>query len=217
MTTSVPASPKIYHITHVNNLASIVAAGRIWSDAERIARDVECELVGLSTIKKRRLEELEVGCCPGTKVGQYVPFYFCPRSIMLYILHRGNAPDLDYRGGQSPIIHVEADLETVLEWAKKRDRAWAFSIGNAGARYADFYSDPDDLRRIDWDSVKATDFRAAEVKEGKQAEFLLFRSFPLRLIQRIGVMNDEVKGQVLETCRGLTDDLEITVQRGWYF
>jgi len=50
-----------------------------------------------------------VKCHPGTKVGQYVPFYFCPRSIMLYILHRGNHPDLDYREGQGPILHLQAD------------------------------------------------------------------------------------------------------------
>ena len=29
----VPARPKIFHITHVNNLTSIVDAGRLWSDS----------------------------------------------------------------------------------------------------------------------------------------------------------------------------------------
>lgn len=28
----VPANPKIYHITHVDNLASIVADGCVWPD-----------------------------------------------------------------------------------------------------------------------------------------------------------------------------------------
>jgi len=40
----------------------------------------------MSTIKARRLYDLEVDCHPGTKVGEYVPFYFCPWSIMLYLL-----------------------------------------------------------------------------------------------------------------------------------
>jgi ssDNA thymidine ADP-ribosyltransferase, DarT len=29
-----PANPKIYHIVHVDRLPSIVAEGRLWSDAE---------------------------------------------------------------------------------------------------------------------------------------------------------------------------------------
>ena len=36
---TVPASPKIYHITHVDNLAAIVGCGGIRSDAQRM--DVE--------------------------------------------------------------------------------------------------------------------------------------------------------------------------------
>lgn len=31
--------PEIYHITHVDNLASIVAAGELWSDAVRIRHE----------------------------------------------------------------------------------------------------------------------------------------------------------------------------------
>ncbi len=89
----VPKSPKIYHITHAKNLSGIVD-DVLWSDADRIEKELECTIVGMSEIKRRRLEELEVSCHPGTHVGDYVPFYFCPRSIMLYLLHRGNAPGL---------------------------------------------------------------------------------------------------------------------------
>ena len=34
----VPAQPKIYHIVHVDNLASIVADGCLWSDAVMVQR-----------------------------------------------------------------------------------------------------------------------------------------------------------------------------------
>ena len=107
---SMPSSPKIYHITHVNNLASIVANNGLVSDAKRITNQLPCSLVGMSNIKKRRLQQIKVSCHPRTKVGQYVPFYFCPRSIMLYILHQGNHPELTYKGGQQPIVHLQADL-----------------------------------------------------------------------------------------------------------
>jgi len=77
----VPAQPKIYHITHIDNLAGML--DRVaWSDSERIERGLECAVVGMSNIKRRRLEELDVDCHRGTKVGEYVPFYFCPSRML---------------------------------------------------------------------------------------------------------------------------------------
>jgi hypothetical protein len=93
---SAPDRPKIYHITHVDNLPSIATRMGLVSDAQRIASGLSCSLVGMSTIKQRRLNEIEVTCHPGTTVGQYVPFYFCPRSIMLYLLRMGNHPEVTY-------------------------------------------------------------------------------------------------------------------------
>lgn len=156
----VPARPKIYHITHLRNLPQIVAASRIWSDAKRIELGLNCEIVGMSEIKRRRLEELEVHCHRGTKVGQYVPFYFCARSIMLYILHRGNHPDLNYREGQQPIVHLQANLHDTVQLADQHGVRWAFSNTNAGARYASFYASLDKLAEVNWSAVEATDFRA---------------------------------------------------------
>jgi hypothetical protein len=110
-----PSRPRIYHITHVDNLSSIAACGVLWSDAECMHRGASHTRVGMSGIKARRLYELEIDCHTGTKVGAYVPFYFCPRSVMLYLFHRGNHPDLDYTGGQRPIVHLEADLYEVVD------------------------------------------------------------------------------------------------------
>jgi hypothetical protein len=48
---SVPSSPKIYHITHVDNLPNIAASAGLVLDANRIASRLSCSLVGMSTIK----------------------------------------------------------------------------------------------------------------------------------------------------------------------
>jgi hypothetical protein len=89
---SYPAGQKIWHITHRKNLPIILQCGALWSDAKRLEMTLDCSLVGISKIKERRLKEIEVACHPETMVGQYVPIYFCPRSVMLYILRRGNNP-----------------------------------------------------------------------------------------------------------------------------
>ena len=94
----IPANPKIYHITHIDNLPKIVSAGCIWSDRQRLNQGFQCEVVGMPTIKNRRLSEIEVTCVPGSKVGDYVPFYLCPRSVMLFIFYKKNHPDIYWEG-----------------------------------------------------------------------------------------------------------------------
>ena len=106
MTTPVPEHPKIYHIVHVDKFETIVRDGYLYSDSTMAQRQ-SGSVIGIDKIKNRRLT-LPVSCHPDTNVGDYVPFYFCPRSIMLYVIYCANHPDLAYHGGQKPIIHLEA-------------------------------------------------------------------------------------------------------------
>jgi hypothetical protein len=182
---AVPAQPKLYHICHVDRLPSILADGGLWCDAEVVRRGPAGTTIGMSGIKQRRLSELTLSSHPTLHVGDCVPFYFCPRSVMLYLLHQGNHPELDYRGGQAPIIHLESDLRTVVAWANQHGRRWAFTLSNAGSYYFEDRRDLAKLDQIDWDAVQARDWR--QCKEGKQAEFLVEHSVPVSLVERIGV------------------------------
>ena len=215
--TSVPCNPKIYHITHIDNLPNIAASMGLVSDENRIESGLSCSLVGMSTIKQRRLKEIEVSCYPGTKVGQYVPFYFCPRSVMLFILHKANNPELTYRGGQPPIVHLEADLNTVMNWANANTVRWAFSNGNAGAYITAFYKQPKELVHLDWAAINSTDFRDAKIKEGKQAEFLMFDVFPWTLIEKIGTINSTMATKVKTALVGVEHQPIVAVEPNWYF
>lgn len=210
-----PARPKIYHITHVDNLAAIAAEGQLVCDRTMIARGGPAKAIGMSDIKRRRVEELEVDCHQGTKVGDYVPFYFCPRSIMLYLLYRGNHENLTYREGQGPIVHLEADLHTVIAWAEQEQRRWAFSLSNAGARYTEFRKNPAQLSQLDWNAIDASDFRASAVAHAKQAEFLLCDSFPLELVERVGVSSTRVAQAVGRLFPSGTPPIK--VKPDWYF
>ena len=57
-----PANPKIYHIVHMDRLSSIIAGNPLWCDAEIARREAAKPgtraTIGLSTIKKRRLNVL---------------------------------------------------------------------------------------------------------------------------------------------------------------
>jgi hypothetical protein len=212
-----PQNPKIYHITHLQNLPQI-ADGTLWSDAERIRQSLACEVVGMAEIKRRRLEELQVSCHPGTYVGEYVPFYFCFRSVMLYLLYRSNHPQLTYREGQRPILHLEADFHSTVRWAEENGRRWAFSNGNAGTRYTtSFYADVSQLEVLDWKSIAATDWRDPFVEERKQSEFLVEQSFPWNLVERIGVFDDAMAASVNAALAAVEHKPQVAVMKNWYY
>ena len=211
-----PENPKIYHITHISNLDSIVKDKVLWSDKKRLDLGRECEIIGMPEIKRRRLQDYPVKCHSNTKVGDYVPFNFCPRSVMLYILHKSNHPDITYRQGQEQIVHLQADLKTSVDWADNNDVRWAFSDRNAGMYFAQFYKDLGDLDKINWSAVRATVFRDMLVKEEKQTEFLVHESFPWQLVEKIGVHNDCIKDQVIAIL-GNPISPRISVEREWYY
>ncbi len=100
----IPNAPKIYHIVHVDRLPSIIADGFLWSDAEIIHRNPRGSAIGMNAIKHRRLSQLRLTSHPALHVGECVPFYFCPRSVMLYLIHQANHPELSYRGGKGPLF-----------------------------------------------------------------------------------------------------------------
>lgn len=212
-----PDNLKIYHITHVDNLQLIVQAGYLWSDRRRLEKQIDCSLIGMPTIKDRRLNRINVSCNPGTKVGDYVPFYLCPRSIMLYIFYKKNHPDLPYRGGQEPILHLQADLRACTEWAAQNNGPIAFSTSNAGSYTADFFNRYTDLDQIDWNAVNAHDFRDREVQERKQAEFLVHDLFPWSLVEHIGVFDQKRLALASEALALGSHRPSTRVENGWYF
>lgn len=213
-----PASPKIFHIVHADRLPSIIADGRLWSDAEAHRRASPGTVIGMDDIKQRRLTELCLNnSYPDLHVGECVPFYFCPRSVMLYLLTRGNHPELTYRGGPAPIVHLEADLQDVVEWANAEPLRWAFTTSNAGSYFFEDYCDLGQLSEINWDAVQARNWRDRTVKEGKQAEFLLERCFPWQLVERIGVQCSSTYQHVANTLPAAPHHPIVELHRDWYY
>lgn len=215
--TAVPEQPKIYHIVHVDRLPSIIADAGLLCDAQVVQHAPQGTTIGMGSIKERRLKELTLTCYPDLHVGDCVPFYFCPRSVMLYLLHRGNHPELAYRGGQEPIIHLEADLHRVVAWARDGRLRWAFTLSNAGAFYFEDRCKLAQLDEINWDAVTNRDFRDPAVKEGKQAEFLVEQRFPWALVERIGVHSQAVAQHVADALRRAEHRPRIEVKSEWYY
>lgn len=211
-----PANWKIYHIVHVDKLASIAADGCLWSDAELALRPVNGTVIGMNTIKARRISELTLDSHPGLYVGQCVPFYFCPRSVMLFLIHCRNA-ELAYQGGQGPIVHLVADLNAVVAWAQANAQRWAFSLSNAGSYYFEDRCNLAHLNEINWAAVQTHQWSGSPTKEQKQAEFLIEQHFPWHLVEEIAVINQLTGQQAVQAIAGAAHRPGVQIRPAWYY
>ncbi len=217
---TVPDQPKIYHIVHVDKLAAIAADGFLYSDAEMAQRPAIGTVIGMNKIKARRMTELYLASHPGLFVGSCVPFYFCPRSVMLYLIHMRNA-ELAYKGGQDDIVHLVAYMHEAVAWAEQQERRWAFTLSNAGSYDFEDRADLAALPEINWDGVAARQWAGGTVdpaiKRGKQAEFLLEHSFPWHLIRGIGTKSDRVARLAAQALGNAGQQMAIRPKPEWYY
>lgn len=94
----------IYHITHVDNLPAIIAAGGLRCVAGLGGTSGGAYVnIAHGHIQDRRARKT-VPCGPGGTLCDYVPFYFAPRSPMLYALSEGGV--VGYTDGQTPVVHL---------------------------------------------------------------------------------------------------------------
>lgn len=211
-----PEQVKLFHIVHVSRLASILRDGHLYCDSLMADREECGATIGMSTIKLRRQRNY-LTSHKNLTVSECVPFYFCPRSVMLYLLYMCNHPDLEYRGGQTPILHLQFDLLRVVDWANAHDKRWAFTLSNAGAKFFEDRSDLAQLFEVNWEAVRATDFRDADIKEGKQAEFLVEKCVPWQLVEEIGVHRTGPLSQIEAELAVNTHRPPTIVHPEWYY
>src|SRR5258708_3519204 len=171
----------IYHITHVANLPSIVQDGCLWSDAQRIEQGIENTNIGHSHIKQRRLRRSVTTAAKGY-LGDYVPFNFCNRSVMLYAISKNNVQNYD--GGQALIVHLVSSAEMAVNCGQP----WTFTDRHADVAHARYFEDLDDLSEVDWDAMTRRYW--TEVMEVRQAEFLVHERFPWTCVNQIVVLNE---------------------------
>ena len=201
---------------HINNFPSVLNEGKIYCDRIMQSKNLKSFSIGLSDIKKRRLNKLKLSSYPALFVGDFVPFYFCPRSIMLYLIYKKN-PNLKYKGGQSDIIHLEADLFEVIKWATINNIKWAFTFSNAGAYYFKDSNLTKDLEFLNWDAIESDNWAENTIKEAKQSEFLLENSFDISLVRKIGVQNYNMFNNVNQILKNYKMDLKVEIKKNWYY
>lgn len=207
----------VTHFTHVEHLPTLIKHGLL-SDTKAQGNGLLAVEVGNVGIKDQRRQR-GVPVPPGGMVSDYVPFYFAPRSPMMYSLSRGNVPT--YQGGTARLIYLVSSLEALHGQGHDvilTDRNAA--LGYAGYRVFD-PSDLVDDGFIDWDlmSVRQWSNTSSEPQrvERRMAECLVFGAVPWSAVLQIVVQNKTVEAEVRAALGGAGVALPVDVVSDWYF
>lgn len=205
----------IYHITHINNLTSILTSGGLIANSRLKTQQTNYLDIAHRQIQDRRVTT-KVPCSTGGYLHDYVPFYFAPRSPMLYAIHKQNVAT--YSGGQQPIIHLVSEADTI----KNSRLNFAFTDGHAIMAYSEFYDNLSDLESvIDWQLMKSQYWFDTEDdpnrKCRRQAEFLVHENCPWDLIQQIGVINHTIAQQVQQILTNFNLQTPVNIYPSWYY
>lgn len=188
--------------------------GGLWCDNERVRQGVVAVNIAYTDLKAARAATRVPVCRQGT-LADYVPFYFAPRSPMLYVIHRGGVAG--YAGGQEPVLHLFAKLDDV----RKRGLSVTFTEGHAAIPFSRFFEDWRDLDKIDWavmqDRYWNNTDEDGDRKRRRQAEFLVHHFFPWDLIRGIGVRMEDTRLQVERLIARAPHRPEVHVVPGWYY
>ncbi|MBI5244019.1 MAG: DUF4433 domain-containing protein [Elusimicrobia bacterium] len=205
----------IYHITHISNLPGILKADGLWCDNSR--REQGFPIVGIAhqNIKDRRAKRV-VPLAAGGTLADYAPFYFAPRSPMLYAIHTGAVEG--YQGGQAAVLH----LVSTTEAASSTDRPWCFTDGHAEMGMTEFSDDLSRLGELVNFEIMQSQYWAdtpdqPDRKRRRQAEFLVHECFPWKFIHEIGVHDPETAAKVAKILSAEKHKPRITGHPEWYY
>lgn len=209
-----PQPTTLYHFTHVDHLADIVRRGLLADSAVHNTGMLRVE-VGHTDIKQRRRSRL-VPLPPGGVVADYVPFYFAPRSPMMYVIERGGVPT--YTSGCDQIIYLTTTVERLLD----RGIRPIFTDRNATIAYAAFSDAVADLdSTIDWALMKATYWHDTPTepdrKERRMAECLIHQRVPWEAFLEVSARRTACARRATEILSTAGVAATVTVRPAWYY
>lgn len=209
-----PNPTPIYHITNFENISRILTAGGLYSYNEMGQRSIVYTNMAHATIQGRRASH-RVPYRPGGTLHDYVPFYFAPKSPMLYTINKGNVEG--YENGQKLVVH----LVTLAQEVDRCGVDWLFTDGHAVMMFSNFFNNFDHLDDIDWEIMNSRYWNDTshdpDRKRRRQAEFLAHRFVPWTIIQEIGVMDNEVAQRVTDIINNHSLNTPVRVRRDWYY
>ncbi|MFE4373247.1 DUF4433 domain-containing protein [Streptomyces sp. NPDC056835] len=210
-----PEDRPIYHFTHMRNLPSVLDRGFVHCD--RIVREesslrVEC---GDRDIKERRRSR-KVNPPPGGVVADYVPFYFAPRSPMLYKISKGSV--LTYADGQDPLIYL-------VTTPRRLGAVGCDSVFSDGNCAADITAIEGDLTllgsHVDWPVMRLERWNNTpedpDRMRRRMAEFLVHERVPVAAISYLAAQKQSRAEEVRQLMASRGYEFDAVVRPAWYY
>lgn len=197
-----------FRITHIDNIPHIVRNGIVKADSP--LRDDNYVSIGDRQVIRVRTEM----AVDDRRISDYIPFYFGPRSPMLYVIQHG------YNGVQRVepwnIVYCVIRLDDVVN----NNIDCVFTNGHALSKITTFFPKEcligiddivkyDDVYSSQWDIETDID-----LKRRKEAELLIKNDLPPQFIKGFVVYNEEVKRKMM--MMGI-DENKVVVAPGYYF
>lgn len=202
-----------YHITHVENLASIVACGQI--ECDNACAHASRNPIGIAhTNLKEQRARTEVTVAAGGTLADYVPFYYAPRSPMLSAIAYRNVAG--YTGSQDEIVHLLCSVQELADPGR-------FAVINRHpiTALAEQFEDLTALDGLDWAIMRAKYWRDTDEdgdrKFRRQAEFLVHQSVPIEAIRLVGAGTAAVAQRAARFLAEMPDPPPVIVRSDWYY
>ena len=209
-----PRPTWIMHFTHIQHLETIVEYGLLCDSQAQTFDGFEME-VGNQGIKDQRRRRM-VPVDPGGVVSDYVPFYFAPRSPMMYAIEKGNVPT--YSGGCDELVYLVSTIERLVAL----DLAMVFTDRNAVLEFATYGVDPVELDSlIDWPVMKLRIWSNTpdepDRRERRMAECLVHGRVPWGAFQSVVARNQACARHAQDLLAAMGQTTRVFVRPGWYF
>lgn len=198
----------VFRMTHIDNIPYIAECGFAHKDSVKASADYIP--IGDMSMIDARSRKIVVD---GYSLDEFIPFYFGPRSPMLYEIQHG-FNNVKKRGADE-IVYCVVRLDTIRE-AKQR---FYFTDGHAMNAITSFYG----MNRIgEIDSIISCDDVFAQywknddpdLKRRKEAELLLLDELPPEMIAGYVVYDEGAKNKLLQA--GIAEN-RICINKNYYF
>jgi hypothetical protein len=204
----------VAHFTHVDHLPTVVTDGLL-SDSRAHSSGLLTVEVGNTDVKARRRSR-QVPLPPGGVVADYVPFYFAPRSPMMFAIEKGNVAT--YRRGCADLVYLITDVGRLRELCPDvlaTDR-------NAALQFAEFTADDDRLTEmVDW-SLMCADYwfdtdDEPDRRERRMAECLVHDVVPWEAFTGVACKSPACATTARAALATVGATTPVCVRPRWYF
>lgn len=189
-----PGKTPVFHIIPIEKLGSVVEHG-LFCDVEASRRfGAQSKLSAAHDTLKAQRRRKAVPVAAQGSMADYTPFYFAPRSPMLFTIHCGNTQYGRNGRGQEGMIHLILHLERLV---RDFPDHWCFIDAHMTRGWAQFGATLAELdERVDFDAMRARIWREDDVRARRQAEFLIHNVVPWEYVEGIVAISESVADEV---------------------